>query len=166
MSKLEFRTPQENPPPTLSTLSHEDASRVLSLQPILPGGSDQLLLDSGIRTGLFASLRDLALFSPAQASAPTNSAEDWSKIKLRYIWCEKSVWEMPWGVKNLQQDIENARKSGRTTREVEIVQLPAANHFVSFFLAFFPRLLFASFHCHEKENYMPLHILSTVLFSI
>lgn len=115
-------------------MSEEEISHVLTFPPILPNGSDQQLGALGIDAGLYEFLRNRTLYLTKFAiaiPAVAETVEDWDKVKLRYIWCEKSVWEMPWGMVNFQRDLEEARKSGKETRKVQIMKFSGANHFVS-----------------------------------
>ncbi|KAI0339752.1 alpha/beta-hydrolase [Trametopsis cervina] len=131
---LEHRTPLEHPRPTLLTMTPEEVSGTRYLAPGAPGGSDQVLMQAGIQHGLFASLRERALYlSPTtdatQASSDTNSYDGWDSVELRYLWCDESPWEIPWGTWALQNELEDATKAGKRVRRIEIVRLTKANHF-------------------------------------
>ncbi|KAI0643290.1 hypothetical protein C8Q79DRAFT_1074459 [Trametes meyenii] len=55
--------PHPHPPPTLDTLTPAERARTQCAMPAVPGvGSDALLLETGLRVGAFAVLKDRALF--------------------------------------------------------------------------------------------------------
>ena len=58
-------------------------------------------------------------------------AEDWRSVEVRYVWCENSVWEMPFGYHLLSTELEEARKGGKKVRNVSFGLIRGANHFVS-----------------------------------
>ncbi|OSD03769.1 hypothetical protein PYCCODRAFT_1434156 [Trametes coccinea BRFM310] len=124
---LERKTPLRDPPPTLSTLTPEEISRTLSLGPGAPGGSDALLLHFGIKLGLFESLRKGALYLPAKESESGDALRD---VEVRYVSCERSVWEMPWGTMYLEKELDEARAEGLPLRNIRLVFVKDANHFV------------------------------------
>lgn len=122
--KFEWRTPLPSPPPTLTIMSKDEIDSALCVSPTTPGGSDFALMDAGIRHGLFKYLMDRAL-------CPRPSKKDWSAIKLKYICCDHSVWEIPWGMRALRAQVDAFQESGQLSREVEVLRLKGANHFVS-----------------------------------
>ncbi|KAI0370960.1 hypothetical protein BV20DRAFT_966054, partial [Pilatotrama ljubarskyi] len=124
---LERKTPLPDPPPTLSTLTPEEVGRMLCLPPGAPGGSDALLLDMGIKLGLFEALREGALYTGGSGQ-PTG--DGWADVEVRYVSCERSVWEMPWGTMLLRKELEEARAKGLPVRNVRMVFVKGANHFV------------------------------------
>ncbi|KAI0739376.1 hypothetical protein C8Q80DRAFT_1347120 [Daedaleopsis nitida] len=140
VQRLEARHPLAHPPPTLSTLS--DAERAASLYPVPggPGGSDSLILVAAIRLGIFGLLRDQALLLPDRALGEEDNdkgraggekqGQAWYGVEVRYMWCDHSVWEMPWGVWNMRARIQEDRKARKTMRNFRFLRLRGANHFV------------------------------------
>ncbi|KAJ2977075.1 hypothetical protein NUW54_g11466 [Trametes sanguinea] len=124
---LERKTPLLDPPPTLSTLTPEEISRTLSLGPGAPGGSDAHLLHFGIKLGLYEPLRKGALYQPPQ---DLESGDALRNVEVRYVSCERSVWEMPWGTMYLEKELEDARVKRLPLRNVRLVFVKDANHFV------------------------------------
>ena len=110
-------------------MSKEDIESALYPPPANPGGSDNVLMELGIRYGLYSTLREASLYPPERLS--DKYASSWDSVTLRYVWCDRSVWEMPWGTWALQSELDNAKKDGKRTRQVELVRLDGANHFVS-----------------------------------
>lgn len=125
---LELKTPLQSPSPTLSTLTPEEIGRTLCLPPGAPGGSDSMLLDLGLKLGLFSSLRESGLYMPKEGQ----SGDAWDSVEVRYISCERSVWEMPWGTSLLKKEIEAAQVRSLPMRTIRFVFVRGANHFVSF----------------------------------
>lgn len=127
-SELEYRTAAAEPRPTMLTMSPEFVRSALCRGPGEPGGSDACLLHEGIHHGLFASTRLDALY-------PTNFADEetveWRDIELRYLWCDRSVWEMPWCAWSLSAEVEQAKSDGKHMRGIHIVRVRGVNHFVS-----------------------------------
>ncbi|KAL5496029.1 hypothetical protein ACEPAH_3122 [Sanghuangporus vaninii] len=128
-AELEHRIALPEPRPTIETMSKEDIEAALFPPPANPGGSDQILMDTGIRCGLYAALRKAALFPPASSLSSSKPELDWASVTLRYVWCDRSVWEMPWGTWALQSELENAKNVGIHSRKVQFVKLDGANHF-------------------------------------
>ena len=105
-------------------MSPEDIALALYPTPVIPGGSDDILLKSGIKNSVNALLREGALKADGGGGA-------WDAIELRYIWCDQSVWEMPWGSWALRKELKDAKASGQSRRKVTFIRLRGANHFVS-----------------------------------
>lgn len=124
---LERRRPLDDPPPTILGMTMEEVQSCFHEKPAGPGGSDALLLVGGIATGLNTALRKSAFF-PEDSEG---KGDDWADIELRYLWCDRSVYEMPWGTWALRSELDEAKKKGLRMRNVTIVCLPGANHFVS-----------------------------------
>ncbi|TFK94529.1 alpha/beta-hydrolase [Polyporus arcularius HHB13444] len=133
LDTLERRTPLTSPPPTLSTLTDADRAAALYPAPGDPGGSDALLLVGGIQSGLFAALFERALALPtaqADSDGEDQVTDAWANVEVRNVWCDRSVWEMPWSVWNLRAKLESEKKAGRALRDVTLLRLKGANHFV------------------------------------
>ncbi|KAL5523351.1 hypothetical protein ACEPAF_1618 [Sanghuangporus sanghuang] len=128
-AELEHRIALLEPRPTIETMSKEDIEAALFPPSANPGGSDQILMDTGIRCGLYAALRKAALYPPASPLSSGNPESDWASVTLHYVWCDRSVWEMPWGTWALQSELENAKNVGIYSRRVQFVKLDGANHF-------------------------------------
>ncbi len=86
-----------------------------------------MLLDLGLKLGLFSSLREGGLYMPMERSP----RDAWDSVEVRYISCERSVWEMPWGTSLLKKEIEQAQAQGLPMRTIRFVFVKKANHFVS-----------------------------------
>ena len=134
---IERRVPLETPPPTLSTLTDEERDSALYPGPGNPGGSDDLLLLAGIKSDFFIELKDKALYPPAEkSSAPESEDEEettdaWRDVEVRYLWCDRSVWEMTWTSWKLREELRQAKEAKRSMRPLKVVRLRGANHFVS-----------------------------------
>ena len=50
---------------------------------------------------------------------------------MRYLWCDRSPWMMPWGAHIFGLEVEKAREEGRKVRDIRFVRFKGANHFVS-----------------------------------
>ncbi|KAH9850910.1 hypothetical protein C2E23DRAFT_266108 [Lenzites betulinus] len=119
---LEQKTPLQSPPPTITALTPEEIAHALYLPPGVPGGSDELLLRTGIRLDAFKRLKDLALYLGDGESA-------WPDVEVCYVSCGRSVWELPWGTWELQHEVEAANQNGVPMRRVRMVRIQEANHF-------------------------------------
>ncbi len=87
--RLEFRTPQPSPPPTLGTMSREDAVRVL----FLPPNPARWIRSNAPEPGHSSEacshfFGDAALYPSTATPIPssTTPVEDWSQITLRCVW--------------------------------------------------------------------------------
>ncbi|KAI0091390.1 hypothetical protein BDY19DRAFT_983760 [Irpex rosettiformis] len=130
--ELEHRTPLQDPPPTILTMTHEEIEGAVFPGPGEVGGSDEVFLHSGVRCGLWEVLRGRALFVGMNDDdeEKEDNVKGWNDIELRYVWCDRSVWELPWATWALQAELAEAEKAGREVRKVRLVRLRGANHFV------------------------------------
>ncbi|KAF8954824.1 alpha/beta-hydrolase [Flammula alnicola] len=121
---LEHRNTLPEPRPTILTMSALEVESALYLNPTLPGGSDDILLSKGIQHGIFTALREQALYVK-----DNSEHQNWSDVELSYIWCDHSVWEMPWCTWAFQAELDEAKRIGRVIRKVTMTRLRGANHF-------------------------------------
>ncbi|EJC98281.1 uncharacterized protein FOMMEDRAFT_162047 [Fomitiporia mediterranea MF3/22] len=128
VSELELRKPLTNPRPTIETMTPNDLASTMYVYAEFPDGADKTLMEAGVQHGLFNFLREATLYPPFTEE----KSKDWDSIQLKYIWCDSSVWEMPWGAWAFQNELEEAKKKGKPTRPVSVVRMEGANHFVSF----------------------------------
>ena len=86
-------------------------------------GSDSLLHRGGLVVGMYESLRKCALY-------PTDDVGDaWRDVEVRFLWCLKSVWDVPYAMMRLREELEAAKDQGTPVRNVNIVRVEG-NHFV------------------------------------
>lgn len=128
---LERRTPATEPRPTIFQIKPEEVQSSLHEGPGSPGGSDLTLLGLGIATELWAALKDKAFYPTEKAFDEDGTGEDLAGVELRYLWCDRSVYEMPWGTWTLRAELDEAKAKGRRMRNINVVRLAGANHFVS-----------------------------------
>ncbi|KAI0738065.1 hypothetical protein C8Q80DRAFT_1114191, partial [Daedaleopsis nitida] len=55
--------------------------------------------------------------------------DDWPDVEVRYLWCDRSIWEMPLAAFRLSRDLEEAKSQGKRVRIVNFVRFRGANHF-------------------------------------
>ncbi|KAI0668266.1 hypothetical protein C8Q78DRAFT_980478 [Trametes maxima] len=125
---LQKKTPLQDPPPTLSVLTPEEVARTQCLPPGAPGGSDALLLEIGLKVGVFAALKDSALYLPGR-NQDSKRGDAWPNVEVRHVSCERSVWELPVGTWALKKELETAKQNGKPLRIVKMVLIRGANHF-------------------------------------
>lgn len=115
-----------HPPPTISTLTPEEIASLTCEDPGAPGGSDEILMHSGARVGLFKSMRERALYLPGGDLV----GDPWHEVEVRFVACENSIPSVDLVVRGLQEEIEEAKVKGLPMRDVRIVRIQGANHFV------------------------------------
>ena len=112
------------PSPTVTRMSREDVAFAFYQPPTLPDGTDTVVLRSGAHSGVFSRLREAALFTRDNAEVA------WPNVEFRYVWCDHSVWLMPWGIWSFRADMEKARMDGKRIRTHSVVRMGGANHCV------------------------------------
>lgn len=122
---LSTRNALNEPTPTAIRMLPEDHAFSFHEPPTLPDGVDSVILQSGLKSGAFSRLREAALF------APQNGEVAWPNVEFRYVWCDQSVWMMPWGAWSFRADMEQAKKDGKPIRTHSVVRMRGANHCVS-----------------------------------
>ena len=126
---LERRTPATDIRPTIMDISPEELQIMFHPGPTSPGGSDLGLLNGGIITGLNRVMWRRSLYLSGDDTEGTG--DELADVELRYLWCDRSVYEMPWGTWALRKELEEAKQNGLPLRKMTIVRLRGANHFVS-----------------------------------
>ncbi|EIW57458.1 uncharacterized protein TRAVEDRAFT_29546 [Trametes versicolor FP-101664 SS1] len=125
---LEGKTPLENPPPTISTLTLEEIASMTCPSVGAPGGSDEILVHSGVKLGLFAYLRKCALYLPEGGGGA------WRDVEVRCVTGEWSISGVLWATMLLKREVEDAKAKGIPIRDVRFVLIRRANHFVRILL--------------------------------
>ena len=130
---LERRSPQNDPPPTISTMTPEELASALYPSPGDPatGGSDSVLILAGISSGVWSVIRERALRRPLSEGNVTAISRSWGDVELCYLWCDATIWETVWGAHCMKREVREAREAERKLRKVTFVQIKDANHFVS-----------------------------------
>ncbi|KAI0355228.1 hypothetical protein OH77DRAFT_1437142 [Trametes cingulata] len=122
---LEFRTPSANPPSTSSRMTAAELAESTYAAPAQADGSDMQLIRAFNTQALWAPLKDQALY----LREPAPGADDWRNVEVRYVWGDRTTWEMLWCEYLFTKELEEARAAGKPFRNVEIVHLKGANHF-------------------------------------
>ncbi|KAI0700198.1 alpha/beta-hydrolase [Cytidiella melzeri] len=132
-SKLEYRTPLQDPPPTVFTMTPSEFESALCTAPGNPGGSDEVFLHMGVRHGLYKILREQALYTSPLCSCPSpenaESKRSWDDVELYHIWCDQSSWMLSWATWSLLEELREAEEAGRAVRKMTVVRMSKANHF-------------------------------------
>lgn len=149
--RLELRTPLADPPPTLTTFTDEERENSVCRPPSDRGGSDAILIVAGNTSGAFAALREAALYLPQEAGGVEGEDEDenlgvtdaWPVVEVRYVWGDRSIWEVVHGVASLRDEMATVREQnhgldGKDVRDVTYVRLRGSNHFVRLRSSCFP----------------------------
>jgi len=120
------------PRPSIENMSPDDLVQNVYGEAARPDGMDLLLLYSGSKQGTFDRLHEAAFF-PSQATA---SDREWSEIEFRFVWCDRTVWEVVWGAWAFKAEMAEIAKEGKDSenkqmRKSSMVRMHRANHFVS-----------------------------------
>lgn len=135
LDDLDRRTWLAHPPPTISTMTAEELASALYPSPGDPGGSDCVLMNTGIQSGAFRALRTNALRLPAGGASvngdggPTRT--QWAGVEVLFVWCDATPWECTWAYYALKEEVQEAREAGDMLRKVTFARVRNANHFVS-----------------------------------
>ncbi|KAI0355227.1 alpha/beta-hydrolase [Trametes cingulata] len=124
-SALEFRNALADPAPSATRMTPEDLAETTYGPPQGPGGSEGLIARLCLVHGTLTRQKEGA-FYPRE---PVEGASNWSGVEVRQLWCDRSVWEMPWCLKLFTEELEEARKAGKKPRDVVFVRFKGANHF-------------------------------------
>lgn len=125
---LERRTWDNEPSPTATRLTQEELQACFYPGPATAGGSDHAISTLGVKTKLHAQTRERVFYIEEQGFS---DEKKWKSIPIRYIWGTRSQWPIAWSKLQLQDELAEAKKSGKAMVDVSITELPGANHFVS-----------------------------------
>jgi hypothetical protein len=121
--QFEHRTALKDPPPTIATMQQEDIATALHVIPDMTKFTDGIILSGWQKQNLGESLRTRLMY-------PSDMNSSWANIQLKYIWCDMSVWEMPWGALKLEEELEGAKTAGKPFRTTSVLRMRGSNHFV------------------------------------
>lgn len=121
---FEWRTPVEDPAPTIFSMTPADLEEFGALDPNGPGGTD-FLVHSALQLQ-----RKTATAQRLKALFPSTTEDGWGKIEWRYLWNERTVWETPYGGSMMRKEVAEAKATGKKMRKVVVVCWRGANHFV------------------------------------
>ncbi|EIM81547.1 uncharacterized protein STEHIDRAFT_161731 [Stereum hirsutum FP-91666 SS1] len=130
--KLELsHTPLASPPPTITAIPPEELQTVFYAPPAMPDGSDMMLYTAGQQLGLFEDMRRKAIYVTSSEDVTVEGKKWRESVDVRVIWCDRTVWGMPWGIPKLYREIEDAkaRKELRVGK-VSLVRMRGSNHYV------------------------------------
>ncbi|KAI0261748.1 alpha/beta-hydrolase [Gloeopeniophorella convolvens] len=118
---LSFRDPLDAPSPTNERMSAGELARTIYAPGGASGSADSLIASAGQKYGVFDELRRATVFRPQESA--------WGDVELRYIWCDRSAWPVPWGFRSFRVEVEEARGSGQYVRKHSVVRVRGANHY-------------------------------------
>lgn len=119
------------PPPTITAIPPEELQTVFYAPPAMPDGSDMMLYTAGQQLGLFEDMRRKAIYVTSPEDVTVEGKKWRASVDVRVIWCDHTVWGMPWGIPKLYREIEDAkaRKELRVGK-VSLVRMRGSNHYV------------------------------------
>ncbi|KAI9056341.1 hypothetical protein FKP32DRAFT_1599068 [Trametes sanguinea] len=134
---FERRKGLKTPPPTIAMMSKDDFDSTVHVPPGVPGGADWTLLHDLHNYDMFRRLREGAIYlsdgsrskKGGGGAAATVVGDDWRDVEVRYVWCDHSVWEVPYATILLREELDRAEMDGRSARRVTMSRLKGANHF-------------------------------------
>ena len=118
----------DEPSSTLDRMSVEERELFVSLGPgKLDTGSDtHTMMLCGVH-GLYGMLKDVSFYLDSDAEAPGG----WDDVEVRVVWCDHSIWSSAWASEAIKAELDEAATKGKATRNINLVRIRGANHFVS-----------------------------------
>ncbi|PWI76041.1 hypothetical protein PCL_03235 [Purpureocillium lilacinum] len=153
---LERRTSSTSPTPPLGRMTPEQLQGVFTASAAGEDGPDTLHLRLSEVTGASSLFRHRVLFHNGSHAMRPNH---WAALPIRHVACNRSAWHMPWCAAALRRELDEAKDDTRRVRDVEIVTLMGANHFVGCVgFAIRPTAL-TTRQAHWDEPYRLMHLL-------
>ncbi|KAI0312275.1 hypothetical protein OF83DRAFT_1146988 [Amylostereum chailletii] len=113
----DFEDALEDPPPSLAVMSPEDQMAVSHPKPTLRWEMNRI----SVPYGQWARTENLV---------DRSTKEVWPRCRFTVMWGEMSIWEAVYGMWKVRELVEKKKTDGTAGREVQIVGVPGANHFV------------------------------------
>ncbi|KAI0675556.1 hypothetical protein C8Q78DRAFT_331587 [Trametes maxima] len=127
LDELRRRDTLDEPPPTVVTIPTGETPPGVPIPPGAFGGSDSNLVYGCAELGVFGTLRKGTLFP----SEDPRGRNHWANVEVLHVWGDHSVWEVPYAVWAVREELCQAKKAGRAIRPVSTLRLRGANHHVS-----------------------------------
>ncbi|KAH8171680.1 alpha/beta hydrolase family protein [Sarocladium implicatum] len=125
---LQRRTAQTTPPPSAAACDPSLLPSVFRPDLVAAGGSDNAHLIAPLITGLRVADRNEVLFADVDAADAADKY--WMGLPVRYLLCDRSIWETTWAARKLGEQFAENKDKGVVTRELTVKTLNGANHFV------------------------------------
>ena len=139
LDTLERRRWLMDPSPTATRLTPDELAAVRYRPVVAPDGSETLLIQGAIHAGVCGPIKNAALYFPSTSihSEGSEVSEEnaepagnvWRGVEVRFLECTQTVWEGPYMIMTLQEEMDAARKRGAPTRDMRTVRVDG-NHFV------------------------------------
>ncbi|KAL1947095.1 hypothetical protein VTO73DRAFT_14056 [Trametes versicolor] len=123
---LEHRSQAPDIVSTTARMSVTELAVCAHPRPAQVGGSDYHLIGVCVEHGTYGALKDGSMY----LQDSQEDADAWSAVEVRVVWCDRSPWEMVWAVYLLDEEIKEAWAAGKPLRNISLVRLKGANHFV------------------------------------
>ena len=59
------------------------------------------------------------------------NGDEWPHLEVLHVWCDQSVWVLPYAVVEVKAEIDYAKRNGKVMRDVAFIRLNGVNHLVS-----------------------------------
>ncbi|KAH9851838.1 Alpha/Beta hydrolase protein [Lenzites betulinus] len=129
LAAFERRRGLTTPVPTIEGMTTEDFESTVHVPPGLPGGADWTLILGCITLGAYKPLREGALYLSDDVEGTKRAGDGWRDVEVRYVWGERSIWEVPYAAQLLRQEAADAKKGGKPFRKLTTFCIRGANHF-------------------------------------
>lgn len=100
-----------------------------------PGGSELTMISLGKKLGTFEILKNQMLYLGGNQAhdghAGLDKESNWDDLEINVVWGECSVWEVPKGAWEMQNEIEAGALHGKRMRKVVFTKVKGGNHLVS-----------------------------------
>ncbi|KAF4981672.1 hypothetical protein FZEAL_2559 [Fusarium zealandicum] len=122
---LERRSPSTDVSSTVARMTPEEMQACVHADAAGAEGTDSKHFALGLATDLHSHLRRRVFFH----DNGKDQQDHWDKLPIQYLWCDRSVWETPWGAGKLREELDSSEQAGKKHRDVQIVRFEGANHF-------------------------------------
>ncbi|KAH9849866.1 hypothetical protein C2E23DRAFT_341233 [Lenzites betulinus] len=129
LDTFERRRALQTPTPTVQNMTPEDLAATAHFPPGLVGGSDWAIFLGSSNLGVYPPLREGALYLSEDTEGKKLEGDEWRDVEVRFVWGDRSIWEVPYAAQLLRKEADDAEKNGTPFRKITIYRVHGANHF-------------------------------------